>query len=218
MKRHLILASISVLATPLFHLTRHELEPMHSWNRAFADLSFIFLLAILFLGALARLNKKFKPWSDWRKELGIWSVLLSFPHIIIFLDGWIKWDLWLLLYSYYPSHDLWTINHGFGLGNAIGIIALSYGIKLVATSNNLSHQILGDSTWKYLQQSTLTFYILVLIHTAYFLFFHFSTRQRPNPPSSWFNSFFIFSVSIIFVVRFFAFWLTVRKNIISRKN
>lgn len=218
MKRHLILAFISTLTIPLFHLTRSNLQPMHSWNRAFADLAFIFLLGILFLGPLARLDKRLVPCSDWRRELGIWSVLLSFPHVIIFFYGWIEWDLWLLFYSYSPSHDVWAVNHGFGLGNALGIIALFYGIKLFSTSNDLSLHILGKSAWKYLQQATSTFYLLASIHTAYFLYFHFSTLQRPNPPTSWFNVFFVFSVSILFIVRLFVFWFTVRQNVMCRKR
>ena len=212
LKRHLILALLSGVTVPLFHLTRSDLEPMHSWNRGFADLSFIFLLIVLFSGALARLNKKFMPLSDWRREIGIWSVLVSIPHIIIFLDGWIEWDLWLLFYNYYPSYNRWAVNHGFGLGNALGIIALIYGIKLAVVSNDLSVRILGIPAWNYLQQSATIFYVLVSIHTGYFLYFHFSTLQRPDPPAFWFNIFFASSVSILFIFRLYVFWFNVKQK------
>jgi len=217
MKRHLFLGSVSAFIIPLFHLTRSDLEPMHSWNRAFADLSFIFLLILLFLGALGRLEIRFKPLSEWKRALGIWSFLLSIPHVIIFLDGWIEWDLRLLFYNYYPTYNHWAFYHGFGLGNGLGIIALFYGVKLAAISNDFSQRILGNSSWNYLQQSTSTFYMLVLIHTAYFLYFHFSTLQRPNPPRSWFNVFFLLSISILFVFRLYVFWFKVRKDKISNQ-
>ena len=212
LKRHLILALFSSIAAPLFHLTRTSIQPMHSWNRAFADLSFIFLLIVLFLGALTRLDKRFAGWADWRREIGIWSVLLSLPHIIIFFDGWVEWNLWLLFYNYYPSYNTWAFNHGFGLGNVLGIIALIYGIKLLLVSNDLSIRILGLPTWNYLQQSVTIFYLLVSIHTAYFLYFHFSTLQRSDPPTFWFNNFFLLSVSYLFLFRLYVFWFNVKRN------
>lgn len=218
LKRHIILSLLSAVAVPLFHLTRTSLEPMHSWNRSFADLSFIFLVIVLLLGALARLNGRFSAWSDWKREFGIWSVLLSFPHVIIFLDGWLEWNLRLLFYNYYASNNIRALNHGFGLGNALGIIALIYGIKFLAISNDSSIKLFGKSGWNYLQQSVTTFYLLVSIHTAYFLYFHFSTLLRPDPPAFWFNIFFLLSVSILFLFRLYVFWFNVRKNNFSSQK
>jgi DMSO/TMAO reductase YedYZ heme-binding membrane subunit len=113
--------------------------------------------------------------SAWRRKLGIWAAVTALAHIYIVMDGWVMWDL-IMLFKV-PFYDQLVLHPGFALGNLIGIVALGYLILLALISNQKSVRYLGSSAWNYLQQRSLILYVLVVLHTVYFIFFICPTGQ-----------------------------------------
>jgi sulfoxide reductase heme-binding subunit YedZ len=104
-------------------------------------------------------------------------------HTVIILDGWVEWNLIRLFGFEYHPFDLRYVmlQHGFGLANAIGILALGIGFILLITSNDRAVRTLGAASWKTVQMTALVFWALVVAHTAYFLYAHFLSFHRATP-------------------------------------
>jgi len=160
---------------------------MHQWNRAFGDSSIILIAITMAVGPLSRLSAAFKALLPWRRELGIYSIIFAGIHTAIILVGWVEWDLILLFgYAIHPLTQQYVmLQHGFGLSNSIGIVALLYGTVLAGTSNNWSLRKLGTSVWKFVQQGAYVLWILVVVHTAYFVYLHFQTFHVATIPPNW---------------------------------
>jgi len=56
---------------------------------------------------------------------------------------------------------------------------------LALTSNDWSQKKLGGMVWKFLQQGSYVYWILIVIHTAYFLYLHFQDFHRRVPDPNW---------------------------------
>jgi sulfoxide reductase heme-binding subunit YedZ len=108
-------------------------------------------------------------------------------HTFIIFDGWLEWGLARFIgLQFVPQLDRYVmVQHGFGLANVLGIVALLYGAVLALTSNNFSQRLLGGAVWKFFQQSTYVLWMLVVLHTAYFLYLHFQDFHRPTPEPNW---------------------------------
>ncbi|MCM3762418.1 hypothetical protein M3212_16720 [Alkalihalobacillus oceani] len=171
-KKHITLFMLTALLTSLFLFLRSDWDPMHAWNRAFADVSVLYLAAILIIGSLSKLNNKMKLFLNWRKELGIWTGLTAFTHVYIIFDGWIRWNFMMLFVVFNPFANSFDIHPGFAIGNLLGIVCLLYLLILLFTSNKKSIKFLGKEAWQYVQQRVHIYYILVALHTFYFLFLH----------------------------------------------
>jgi methionine sulfoxide reductase heme-binding subunit len=196
----------------LIGLTRAGWDPMHAWNRAFADVSLLMLILTLACGPIARLWPRAARLVLWRGEMGVWSILAALGHVVIVMTGWVEWDVLRLFYSVNPFKRDWALDQGFALGNLLGIIALLYGVVLAVTSNDASIRLLGGSPWKFVQQGVYVLYALVALHTAYFLFFHFVTFHRPPVPANWMERPFLVLVVVLFVLQTAALLATVRRR------
>lgn len=182
--RHLIVIVTGLLLVAAFAAVHQHWSPMHRWNKATADASIVLLAMTLALGPLARL------WPGWgrllplRRELGIYAVLLALVHTVVILEGWVVWDLARLVgFEFHPGLGHYVmVQHGFGLANLIGVLALAYGFLLVATSNDRAVRLLGGAVWKFVQRGAYVLWALVVVHTLYFLFMHFVDFHRPVPP------------------------------------
>ncbi len=91
--RHLVILIIAGLGAYLFVKSRIGWSEMHLWNRAVGDMGLVRIARSIVLGPLARLWKMFRITLPWRRECGIYGVLLAIIHTVIILDSWIKWDL-----------------------------------------------------------------------------------------------------------------------------
>ncbi|MGY3716945.1 hypothetical protein ACWE42_15635 [Sutcliffiella cohnii] len=138
--------------------------------------------------------------------MGIWSGITAIAHIIIIFDGWIEWDLLRLFYIFTPFGKEWVLHPGFALANIIGIIGLIYYFLLMMTSNNKSMKWLGRKSWDFVQKRTNTLYLLVIIHTFYFLFLH-NTKN-----SNWLQIPFIVLVLAILLLQLTGFIYIVYKG------
>ena len=189
--RHVVVILLASLLVFAFSLVHSQWAPLHRWNRAFGDTALVLLAVALSLGPLAVLLRRTRGWLAWRRETAIWSVLLAFIHTIIVLDGWVDWNLIRLFgFEYSPQFQRYImLQHGFGLANATGILALLFGLVLLLTSNDISVRRLTLPVWQHLQRGAVVFWWLVLVHLAYFLFIHFLDVRRPmlEPnPLQWF--------------------------------
>ena len=101
---------------------------------------------------------------------------------------------------------------GFGLGNLLGVIAIFYGLLLAFTSNDLSQKFLGGSSWKFLQQVVNTFWMLVILHTSYFLYFHFLDFPKDLPEPSWLQIYFLILVIVVIFFKVVAYVKTVGRK------
>lgn len=203
-KRHIYVASLSLIFVLIFYVTRLNWHPMHAWNRAFADSALLLLILTLALGPIGRVVTKTQKALHWRRELGIWSAVLSFGHVFIVLDGWVMWNLKHLFKV--PFYDQLVIHPGFAIGNLIGIVALGYISMLAVISNQFSVRMLGTQAWNYLQQQTFVLYVLVMLHAVYFAYFHMP--EQPN----WLRSPLIWAIVMLFMLKTIVFAITVRRR------
>ena len=188
---------------------------MHRWNRAIGDMSFLLIAFSMAIGPLSRLVSRLKALVPWRRELGIYGVILATVHTIIILAGWIEWDLVRIFgFQLHPSGIYVMVQHGFGLANVIGLVALFYGIVLALSSSNWSQRLLGGSVWKFLQQGAYVLWMLIIVHTAYFLFLHFLDFHRSVPEPNWLQIPFSVLVSSVVSLQIAAFI----KTWIARRN
>jgi len=185
--RHLVVLLVAGFGAFAFMETRAEWSEMHRLNRAVGDMSIVLIALSMAFGPLARLWAGFRTIIPWRRELGIYGILLAIIHTLIILFGWVEWDLARLFgYELHPGTGLYVmLQHGFGLANVIGIVGLIYGIILALTSNNWSQRLLGGSAWKFLQQSAYILWMLIVIHTAYFMYLHFQDFHKNVPDPNW---------------------------------
>ncbi len=172
LKKHLILLLLTAALISFFLFLRKEWDPMHAWNRAFADVSVLYIAAILLIGSLSKFISSMKLCLSWRKELGIWTGFTAFAHVYIIFDGWINWDFIRLFFVFNPFSNSFDLHPGFAIGNIIGIVALLYLLLLFLTSNKKSIKFLGKEAWLFVQQRVHIYYVLVVLHTFYFLFLH----------------------------------------------
>lgn len=210
--RYAIVGVIALGLAAVFWSTRRDLDPMHALNRAFADTSLLLMLATLAIGPLVRIWPAAVPLVIWRREVGNWSVFAALEHVWIVLSGWVQWDLTRLFYSFNLFKNDWALDQGFALGNLLGIIALGVGLPLLATSNDASVRLLGSSGWKYLQQGIYVLFWLVVLHTAYFMFWQFVSFHRPVLPVNWFRLPFLALAATLLLLQVAAFIATVRRR------
>lgn len=210
--RHLVVLLIAGLGSYALMESRAEWAAMHRWNRAVGDMSVILVAISLSIGPLSRLFPGVRRAVPWRRELGIHGVLLAVIHTIIILAGWVQWDLVKLFgYQIHPQLGAYVMaQHGFGLANVIGIVALVYCAVLAGSSNDWSQRKLGAPVWKFLQQSSYVLWMLILMHTAYFLFMHFQDFHRQTPDPNWARWPFIGLIAIVTLLQLVAFVKTWR--------
>lgn len=184
-------ALLGALLSYGFWLTRPEWDPeMRLW-RAVGDAGLILLFLALVLGPLAQLWPRARGLLPYRRELGVWFGLLALLHTLLVLNGWARWDaLRFLGYEFVPDLGrVARLEPGFGLSNLLGLVALLFTLVLMATSTDWAVRRLGGRAWKFLQLSSYLVFYLSALHTAYFLFMHYTMsfhRQVPADPN-WFR-------------------------------
>lgn len=204
--RHFLIILTAILLVVLFGLVHQQWSPMHRWNRATADASIILLSTTMALGPLAKLWPALGRLLPFRRELGVHAMLLALAHTAIILDGWVGWDLARLVgFEFHPGLGHYVmVQHGFGLANLVGVLALAYGLILVVTSNDRAMRFLGGPVWKFVQRGAYVLWVLIAAHTAYFLFMHFLDFHRPTPPANPLQWPFTLIVLLILILRWAA--------------
>ncbi|MDQ0255613.1 DMSO/TMAO reductase YedYZ heme-binding membrane subunit [Evansella vedderi] len=144
---------------------------IHSWNRAFANVSVVLYAVTLAIGPLARLWRPASQALAWRRETGIWATIAAVVHVGIFWEGAYGWAGWRGFF--YPGRgeaDMLIGGGAFNLANVVGLVALVYAIILAITSNDASQRWL-KSGWSWIQKRSTTMWFLVLLHTWLFAYY-----------------------------------------------
>lgn len=218
--RHLVALLLAVAAVFAFSESRTEWSAMHRWNRALGDASLILISFSMAIGPLARMWRRWRRLIPYRREFGIHGVLLGFAHTVIILGGWVEWDLVRIFgYELHPATGNYVmLQQGFALANIIGIVCLVYGLTLALSSSNWSQRALGGSVWKFLQQGAYVLWILIVLHTAYFLYLHFQSFHRATPDPNWAQVPFAALVGVVALLQLAAFVKTWREKSGSRSG
>ncbi len=214
--RHLQVLVLAILAGYLFLLSRAEWSPMHRYNRALGDVSLLLVALAMAIGPILRLTswRLIRYLLPHRREVGIYAVIVGLVHTVIVLFGWVDLDFARLFgFEFHPGLQRYVmVQHGFALGNIIGIAALLYGIVLAVTSNNVSQSWLGTSVWKFIQQGAYVLWWLAVIHTGYFLFLHFLDYHRNTPEPNWAQWPFVILTLVVLALQIAASVVTWRKQ------
>lgn len=205
LKRHFLVGLIAAVLVYLFVLSRPEWNSMHAWNRAYADVSLLFLLITIIIGPLSRINRKCSRFLSWRRELGIWTCIMAFLHVYELFNGWFYWELVRLIIGVSQETGKLTFDPGFTLANLIGVVGLIYLTILAILSNNKAIKIFGKRSWDYLQNKSGVLYILTIFHTTFFLFI-FRLGQ-----DNWMKVPFLVAITLILLLKCTAFIFTVLK-------
>jgi methionine sulfoxide reductase heme-binding subunit len=208
-RRHTFVGGLALLLTLPFWYGRLTWDPeMRLW-RAIGDSSVILLFTTMVIGPLSRLWSPAARLVSWRRETGIWFGIMAFLHTLLVFDGWVRWE-WMRFFGYefVPQLGRWArLEPGFGLANLVGLVANVLTVFLVATSSDWAVNRLGASAWKWLQYGSYTIFYLVVLHTIYFLFLHYTVsfhRQVPDD-SNWFRYPFLFLSLLVLLLQTAAF-------------
>lgn len=143
--------------------------------RAFGTCALWMLTAILCIGPLARLDKRFLPILYNRRHFGVLTTVVAFTHAMYVL-GW-----YFSFTGQTPLTALLTSTTGFGqiLGfpiEILGLIALVLLAVLSATSHDFWLAFLSAPVWKTLHLLIYPAYALVVAHVA---LGYFQDSQNP---------------------------------------
>ena len=218
--RHTVVVLLAVAVSIPFWYGRLDWDTeMRLW-RAVGDGSFVLLFLILTLGPMARLWPALNRLLPWRKELGIWFAVLAIAHTLLVLDGWVRWE-WMRFFGYefiIRVGRYARMEPGFGLSNLIGFVAVVLAVPLMITSSAWAVKRLGSSAWKWLHIGAYTIFYLVVLHTLYFLFMHYTVSFHRQVPldENWFRYPFLVTALLVLGIQMSAFVLTVRKRTVTR--
>jgi len=87
-------------------------------------------------------------------------------------------------------------------------------VPLMLTSSKWAVKRLGGAGWKWLHIGAYSIFYLVVLHTLYFLFMHYTISFHRQVPSdlNWFRYPFLVTALIVLAMQVGAFILTVRKR------
>jgi len=212
--RHFAVGAISIILALPFWYGRLDWDPEMRFWRVIGDVSFLLLFFTMGIGPLAKLWSPASKLVTWRREAGIWFGLMAFLHTFLVWDGWARWDVWRFLgYEFIPELGrLARLEPGFGLSNLIGMVAVLLTLALVGTSSNWAVNKLGAASWKWLQYGSYIVFYLVVLHTVYFLFLHYtaSFHRRVPENANWFRYPFLLLSLLVMGLQTAAFTKTVR--------
>ncbi|WP_370327112.1 ferric reductase-like transmembrane domain-containing protein [Euzebya sp.] len=213
--RHAAVATAGGTALALFWASRPGWSPdMRLW-KAVGDAALVLLLVTMAVGPLARLWRPVGRALPWRRETGIWFGVLATIHTVLILNGWARWSVLRFLgYELVPQLGRTArMEPGFGLANLVGLVALLWAVALAATSSDYALRRLGPSAWKWLHNGAYVVFYLVVLHTGYFLFLHYTASfHKEVPPPDWFRFPFIVGVVVVVALQMAAFAGTVRRR------
>ena len=199
--RHLLIASISVVLTVVFWMAHFEWDDeMRLW-RAFGDAGYSMLFVTLIIGPISKLWTRGAFLLTWRREVGIWFAILAVTHGLLIAHGWANWDAAKFFgYEFIPQLGrMARMEPGFGLANTLGFVAFLWIAILALTSSNRAMKWLGASSWNWIHTGSHLVFYLVAIHTAYFLFMHYteSFHHTVPPQSTFVIPFVVMSIMVL---------------------
>lgn len=214
LRRHLAVVLLVFVLLAIFTVVHGQWSAMHQWNRAFGDASLVLVALSFSLGPLSRIFRRTVRFLAYRREMGIYAFILALVHAVIILVGWVELDFMRLFgFEFHPQLEEYVmVQNGFGLGNAIGILALAIALLLAATSSDFALRKLGASGWKFIQMGVLPLWWLTVAHVAYFLYAHFLSFHRNTPDPNPLQVPFAVLVGAVLLLRAASYVHTIRRK------
>jgi nitrite reductase/ring-hydroxylating ferredoxin subunit/DMSO/TMAO reductase YedYZ heme-binding membrane subunit len=147
------------------HPPKNLPDAIDIWIRTFGSCAFLMLTAILSIGPLARLDRRFLPLLHNRRHFGVLTFIVAATHFWFLLD-------WYLVQNNLPNlaTELTTWKDyakfvGFPF-KVFGIAALLVLFLMAATSHDFWLLFLTPRIWKALHMALYVAYGLVVVHVA----------------------------------------------------
>lgn len=147
------------------HPPKNLPDAIDIWIRTFGSCAFLMLTAILSIGPLARLDRRFLPLLYNRRHFGVLTFIVATTHFWFLLD-------WYLVQNNLPNlaTELTTWKDyakfvGFPF-KVFGITALLVLFLMAATSHDFWLLFLTPRIWKALHMALYVAYGLVVVHVA----------------------------------------------------
>jgi nitrite reductase/ring-hydroxylating ferredoxin subunit/DMSO/TMAO reductase YedYZ heme-binding membrane subunit len=167
----LVIAAIALYVTtfllvvPRFEPPKDALGEIDLRIRAFGSATFLMLTAILSIGPLARLDRRFLPLLYNRRHFGVLTFCVALAHVGFMIDWYVAQDA---LPSLGTELTTWA-DYGKFIGfpfKVLGIAALLVLFVMAATSHDFWLSFLTPPVWKALHMSLYAAYGLVVMHVS----------------------------------------------------
>jgi nitrite reductase/ring-hydroxylating ferredoxin subunit/DMSO/TMAO reductase YedYZ heme-binding membrane subunit len=167
----LLLAAVALYVT-VFLIVVPRLEPpkdalgeIDLRIRAFGSASFLMLTAILAIGPLTRLDRRFLPLLYNRRHFGVLVFCVAFTHFWFMIDWYLAQDA---LPSLGKELSTWA-DYGKFIGfqfKVLGIAGLLVLLVMAATSHDFWLSFLTPAVWKALHMGIYVAYGLAVMHVS----------------------------------------------------
>lgn len=171
MLRHLPYLAAGLILSAIFAVVTDPRNIQQMVSLATAYTSFIFVAGALLTTFFNNLSGKRSGLSNtFRRNLGIWSGVFAFAHIIAGLSVHFDGRIWL--YFLYPAdaEKLLPIRYDiFGFANHIGLAAAAIFAVLLYISNDSSIRRMGPVRWKRRQRLTYPLFAILWMHGVIYM-------------------------------------------------
>lgn len=178
-RHYLPLATATALFGAVIWLALPARDPVWKSSMVTAYLGLAGLAATLLVGPVRAFAGFKTPVSyDLRRDVGIWSGVLSLFHVAIGWNVHLRGRPWLYLVYPRGSHHWFLVRHDlFGFANETGLAAGVILAILLATSNDWALRRYRPAGWKRIQRWSYPALGLVMLHG--WLFQRIETRVWP---------------------------------------
>jgi nitrite reductase/ring-hydroxylating ferredoxin subunit/DMSO/TMAO reductase YedYZ heme-binding membrane subunit len=167
-----VLLAVVALYVTVFLIVVPRLEPpkdalgeIDLRIRAFGSATFLMLTAILMIGPLTRLDRRFLPLLYNRRHFGVLTFCVALAHVWFMIDWYLAQDA---LPSLGTELTTWA-DYGKFIGfpfKVLGIAALLVLFVMAATSHDFWLSFLTPPIWKALHMALYAAYGLVVMHVS----------------------------------------------------
>lgn len=161
-----------VRVAPQFGPDGQPIQAQITRMRATGSCAFLMLSAILCIGPLARLDKRFLPLLYNRRHFGVLTFAMALAHAVFVMSWYFAFTGFTGFSGQGSVEALLTANTSFGqlLGfpfEIFGILALAILFVLAATSHDFWLSFLTPPVWKAIHMTIYPAYALVAAHIAF---------------------------------------------------
>lgn len=179
---------------------------MQQFTVASGYLGLALLALTLLLGPANLLLRRRNPVSSYlRRDVGIWTAIVSIVHVICAVLIHVSHGRGSLasFVHFFVAEDGSPLTNSFGWGNWTGLAATVIALVLLVTSNDAALRKLKAASWKWLQRLNYALFALVILHA----FFYGAFLRMASP----FTFLLVLSVIAVFVGQTVGVWLWRRR-------
>jgi sulfoxide reductase heme-binding subunit YedZ len=161
------------------------------------DVALVLLALTLLIGPANLLLRRRNPVNSYlRRDVGIWTAILSLVHVIFGFQGHSSDTFGFVDYFIADGRPL---TDSFGLGNWTGLAATVIVTALLILSTDRHLRELKAKRWKDLQRLNYTLLVLVILHAIFY-----GALKRPSSP---FTLILIATTAVVFLGQSVGVWL-----------